>query len=138
MITTAKVEIAQGKAIQKVKDEYYTKIDATVAGITDTRVSDNIIDRADAELEKAINAIKGIEESDDAAFVTDTEMLQLILFTAETYIEKYDADKVDNLFAGYKNLAERVAEGFKGTLDQEKTVVIDTFVSALNGTLPNA
>ena len=137
LIETAKVEIAQGAAIQNVKDATYAEILATLEGIEDERVVTVLTNRANAALAKAIATIKTVISTKAEDFVTNGEELDLILFTAVEYIRFY-ADynyAADELFVALELLSNRVAEGLRADLATEKAFVTATFDKAVSDSL---
>ena len=137
MIETAKVEIAQGAAIQEVKDATYATILETLKGIEDERVVTLLTNRADAALAKAIATIKEVISTKAEDFATNGDELALILFTAEEYIKFY-ADynyAADELFVALELLSNRVADGLRADLTTEKNFVSATFTKAVSDSL---
>ena len=136
-IETAKVEIAQGAAIQNVTDTLYADAITAITGIEDARVTKILTDRADAALDAAIATIKAIVSKDAKDFVVATDALELITYTATEY-KGYIADyvnAVDQLFTAVELLSERVANGLIADLETEKNFVTETFERAVSDSL---
>lgn len=137
LIETAKVEMAQGAAIEYVTDNVYAPVTEIIEYIDDVRVYENLFDRADDALAAAIAHIKTIISTDPAAFVSTYDELDLIKFTAEKYIE-YVGDhpySVDELFSAVQLLSGRVSNGLIAELQVEKNFVVATFDRAVSDSI---
>lgn len=137
LIDAAEVAIAQGAAIQNVKDTIYAEAMAQIADIEDVRVKNKLTDRANAALADAVATIKATNSKDVNAYVVATDPLALITYTAEQY-KGYAAGYVkagDQLYTAVILLTNRVADGMPANLTTEKSVVLQVFEAAVNDSL---